>query len=195
MQPPPVAMAALKLRIQTLHKQLRQDRIIHALEAQRRSHLASEAEKARQEELARMNKGWCRHNANPHTPWPYRSKGLTKDEEGNIKVILVTEYRSGMERVNKMNAEAELAKARAKMIQAEQTDAYRKTQELINLAEELKVKIASETRLRTAKSSPEEDQNTTTIEGNSTDSDGNVNMGELWTATGPKNGRLVVSSP
>lgn len=199
MPPPPVAMAASKLRIQTLQEQLKQkDRIIYALEAQKRSRLAFEAEKARQKELAKMNMGWRRHNANPHTPWIYRSGEIKGGTEGNVKTekaIFVTEYRFAIESVKKVNAEAELAEARVQTLRAEQRDAYRKAQELIKVAEELEVKVARETRVRVAQSSPKEDQDATTSDGDTTNSDGDVKMGEFPTATAPKNGRLVLNPP
>lgn len=201
MPPPPVAMAASKLRIQTLQEQLKQkDRIIHALEAQKRSRLAFEAEKARQKELAKMNMGWRRHNANPHTPWIYRSGEIRGGTEGNVKTekaVFVTEYRFAIESVKKINAEAELAEARVQTLRAEQRDAYGKAQELIKVAEELEVEVARETRVRVAQSSPKEDQDATTSDGDIPDSAGDVNMGEFSTstATAPENGRLVLNPP
>lgn len=199
MPPPPVAMTASKLRIQTLEEQLKQkNRIIHALETQKRSHLAYTAEKAKQRELAKMNSGWRKHNANPNTPHLYRSEAITKDEEGKIKiekVIFVTEYKLAMEKIKKMNAEAELAETRAKMLRVEQKDVYRKTQELIKVAEELEVKVARETRMRIAKSSPGDDQDTADTGGNTTDSDNDVNMRELSTPTAPNRVRLLLHPP
>lgn len=199
MPPPPVAMAASTLRIQALEEQLKQkDRIIHAFEAQRRSHLASVAEKAKQNEFHKMNKGWRKHNANPHTPGLYRSERLTEDEKGNVrteKVIFVTEYKFAMERVKELDAQVGKAKAALQDLRTEQRDAYRKTQELIKVAEELQVKVASKTRMRIARSSPEEDQDTTTIDGNTADSNTDVNMGALSATTAPRNGRLILHPP
>ena len=199
MPPPPVAMAASKLQIQALEEQLKQkNRIITAFESQKRTRLACEAEKAKQRAFAKMNKGWRKHNANLHTPQLYRSEGITKDEDGNIKrekVIFVTEYKFAMERVEKMNAEAEQAERRAKRLRVELKDVYRKTQELIKVAEELEVKVARETKMRIAKSSPGEDQGMAITDGNSTDSDDDVNIRELSTPTAPKHARLVLHPP
>lgn len=199
MLPPPVAMAASKLKIQTLEEQLKQkNKIIHDFEAAKRSELAFAAEKAKQKKLARMNKGWRKHNANPHTPQLYRSERLTEGERGNVKtekVIFVTEYRFAMEKVERMNAEAGKAKDLARMCRAEQKDAHRKTRELIKVAEKLRIKIARETMMKIAMSAPEEDQDTTTTDGNTTDSDGDVNTVEPSTATNPKSGPLVLHPP
>lgn len=156
MPPPPVTMAASKLRIQALEEQLKhKDKIIHTLEAEKHSHLALAAEKARNRELAEMNKGWRRHNVNPLTPSSCRSEGITtEDRKGKVKtekVIFVTEYTFATEKVRKMNAAAELSEARTKELRAEQKDAYRKTLDLIKVAEELEVKIATDTRIRFAK--------------------------------------------
>lgn len=198
MPPPPVAMAASKLRIKTLEEQLKQkDKIIHEFEAANRSQIALAAEKAKNRELAQMNKGWRKHNASPYTPQLYRSERTTEDEIGNVKtekVVFVTEYRFAMEKIERMNAEAGKAKDRALMCRAEQKDAYLKTQELIKVAEKLRIKIARE-RMRIAKSAPEEDQVMTTTDGNTADSDGDVNMIEPWTATTAKSGRLVLHLP
>lgn len=156
MPPPPVAMAASKLRIQALEEQLKhKDKIIHALEAEKHAHLALAAEKARNRELAGINRRWRRHNVNPLTPSSYRSEGITtEDRKGKVKtgkVIFVTEYTFATEKVRKMNAAAELSEARTKELRAEQKDAYRKTLDLIKVAEELEVKIATDTRIRFAK--------------------------------------------
>ena len=192
-------MAASTLKNQTLEEQLKQkNRIIKAFEFQKRTRLACEAEKAKKKDFAKMNKGWRKHNANPYTPRLYRSEGITEDENGNIKrekVIFVTEYKFAMDRVEKMNAEAELAETRAKMLRVEQEDAYRKTQELIKVAEELEVKIARKTRMRIASSSLEKDQDTAITDRNSTDSDDDVNIRELSTPTAPKHARLVLHPP
>ena len=73
MPPPPVAMAASKLRIKTLEEQLKQkDKIIHELKVANAVNLALAAEEARNKNLAKMNKGWRKHNANPYTPQCYR---------------------------------------------------------------------------------------------------------------------------
>lgn len=192
MPPPPVAMAASKLKFQTLEDQLKQkNRIITAFDFQKRSRLACEAEKAKKKELAKMNMGWRKHNASPHTPQLYRSERITKEEDGNIKrekVIFVTEYKFAMERVEKMNAEAE-------RLRLEQKDAYRKTQELVKVAEELKVKVAREQWMRIARSSPGEDQDRAITDGNTTDSDDDMNIGELSTPNVPKHARLVLRPP
>lgn len=192
-------MAASKLEIQALHQQLKQkDRIIHAYEAMKRSHIAATAEKARQKEDAKMNRGWRAHNANPPTSWFNRIEEITqdgKDESKTEKVIFVTEYKFAMERVNKMNAEAGQAEARAQTAREEQRDAYHKTQELIKVAEELEMKVAKETRMRIAKFSPEENQDTTPTDGNTADSDGDVKVEGLSTGTAPKNVRLVLNPP
>ena len=125
MPPPPVAMAPSKLKIQNLQEQLQQkNEIIHALEAEKRSLLASIAQKAKLRALAKMNMGWRKHNANPNLL--YRSEGITEDEKGDVKaekVGFVTEYRFAMEIVGKMNVEAGQAEARVQM-RAEQLDAY-----------------------------------------------------------------------
>ena len=199
MPPPPVTMAASNLRIQSLQKQVKQkDRVILALEAQKRSHLAAGAEQARQRELAKKNKGWHKHNANPFTLDLYRSERFNKDEAGNInieKVIFVTEYKFAMERVKEVNAEAARDEARVQTLRAEQNGAYRKTRELIQVAEELELEVAREMRTRIAKSSPEEDQDTMTTDGESTDSHGDEKWGERSTAAARKNGRLVLDPP
>ncbi len=199
MPPPPVAMAASKLRIQTLQEELkRKDRIIHALEAQKRSHLACEAEKAKSKELAKMNKGWRKHNANPYTSRLTCIDGVTQDQRGAIKaekVIFVTEYQFAMEKVKKLTAEAGELEARVQTSRAEQRDAYRKTQELIKVAEELEVRVAEETRIRVARSSPKETQGTRTTDGNTTDSGGDANMENLSAAATSKNTRLVLNPP
>ena len=199
MPPPPVAMAASKLRIQTLQEELkRKDRIIHALEDQNRSHLACEAEKAKFKELAKMNKGWRKHNAIPYTSRLTCIDGVTQDQRGaikNEKVMFVTEYRFAMERVKKLDAEARELEARVQTSRAEQRDAYRKTQELIKVAEELDVRVAEETRMRIARSSPKETQGTTTTHGNTTDSGGDANMENLSAAATSKNTRLVLNPP
>lgn len=169
MPPPPVATAASKLKIQSLQEQVKQkDRIIRALEAQNRSHIAVAAEQARQRELAKWNKRWRKHNANAYTPRLYRSEEITRDEAGNIgieKAIFVTEYKLAMERVKEINAEARHAEARVQTLRVEQKSAYCKTQELIKVAEELELNVARETRMRIAKSSPEKDQETMTTNG------------------------------
>lgn len=199
MPPPPVAMAASKLQNQALEEQLKQkNRIINAYESQKRTRLACEAERAKQKEFAKMNRGWRKHNANPYTPQLYRSEGITEDEDGNIKrekVIFITEYKFAMERVKEMNAEAELAERRARMLRGEQEDAYRKTQELMKVAEELEVKVARETRMRIARYSPAEDQDTAITDGNSTDSDDDMNIRELSTPNAPRHARLVLHPP
>lgn len=64
--------------------------------------------------------------------------------------------------------------------------AYRKTQELIKVADELRVKVTKETRTRIAMSSPMKDQATTTSNATTTASDRNVNRGELSIATAPR---------
>lgn len=198
MPPPPVAMAASKIKIRDLEEQLQQkNKIIRALEAQRRSHLASVAEKEKYREFAKMNKGWRKHNALPHTPRLYRSEATTNDEDGNIKtekVIFVTEYRFAMERVKEVKAEAELEETRAKELRAEQKDVYRKTQELMKVAEELKVKVGRKRWMRIAKASPKEDQDTPTTDRNTTDSD-DVNMGVVSTPTTSKHARLLLHPP
>ena len=202
MPPPPVTMAASKLRIQTLEEQLKQkDKIFHALEAKNhslRALAAEEATKAREKELAKMNMGWRKHNVNPHTPGLHRSEGITVNDKGNVrteKAILATKYRFAMERVRRLDAEAGKAKECVQALRAEQRDAYRKTQELIKIAEGLEVKVPRDTRVRIAESSPEEDQDATTTDGNTTDSDGDVNMGGLSIASSPTNGRLVLHPP
>lgn len=199
MPPPPVAMTASKLKIQALQEQLKQkDRAIHALEAEKHSLLAVAAEKAKLKELAKMNSGWRKHNANPYTAWSYRSKGITGDMEGNTrieKVIFVTEYKFAMERVKKFHAEAELAEARIQVARMEQRRAYCKTQELIKVAEELEVKVEKQIRTKIAKSSLGDDRDMTTTDENSRDSDGDVDMGELTTAAAPENDRFLLKSP
>ena len=199
MPPPPVGMAASKLEIQALQKHLKhKDRIIHAYKAQQNSHEAAEAEKDRLRELAKSSRGWRRHNANRITSWSNRIEGLTQDEMNEIKaekVIFVTEYRFAMEKVEKMNAEAGQAEARVQTAREEQRDACRKTQELVEIAEELGMKVAEETRMRIAKSSLEENQDTTTTDGNTADSDSDVEMEGLSTGTAAKNVRLVLRPP
>ena len=199
MPPPPVTMAASTLTIQSLQQQVKQkDRVILALKAQNRSHLAVRAEQARQRELAKRNKGWHKHNANPFALDLYRSERFNKDDAGNInieKVIFVTEYKFAMERVKEVNAEAARAEARVQILRAEQDSAHRKTRELIQVAEELELEVAREMRTRVAKSSPEDDQDTVTTDGESTDSHGDEKWGERSTAAGRKNGRLVLNPP
>ena len=199
MPPPPVEMAASKLRTQALQDQLKEkDKIIDALQAEKRSYLAAVAEEARNKHWAKMNKGWRKHNAVPHRPSLYRSEAITEDERGNInneKVIFVTEYKIAMEKVTKLNAEAGLAEARVETLRAKQEDAHLMTRELIKMAEALQVEVARAVRMRTAESSPEEDQDTTRIDRDTANSDGDVKMGGLSSATGTKSSRLILNPP
>ena len=199
MPPPPITMAASILRLENLHDQLKEkDKLICALQAEKRSYLAAAAEEARNREHAKMNKGWRKHNAMPHTTLLHRSKGTTEDEKANIKLekmVFVSEYRIAMEKVKDLNAEAELAEAWAQTLLQEQRDASRNIQDLIKVAKELKVKIADETRMRIAESRPKENQDTRTTSRNTTNSNGDVNMGEFLTATVPKTRRLVLRPP
>ena len=72
------------------------------------------------------------------------------------------------------------------------TDAYRKMQELIGLVEELEIKLGREMRTRIAESSPE-DEDMITTDGNTPDSDGNVDMGGFSAATAPKTKQLILN--
>lgn len=199
MAPPPITMAASKLSIESLHDQLKKkDKTILALQAEKRSYLAAAAEEARKRQHAKMNRGWRKHNAIPHTALLYRTEGTTTDEKANInleKMVFVSEYRFAIEKIKEMNAEVGLAEARAQTLLQKQRDAYRRTQELIKVAEELKVKVTDETSVRIAESAPKEDPDTRTNGKNTTNSDGDVNMGEFLTATAPKIRRLVLIPP
>ena len=199
MPPPPVEMAASKLRIQALQDQLKEkDKIIDALQAEKRSYQAAVAEDVSKKHWAKMNKGWRKHNAVPHSPSLYRSEAITEDERGNInkeKVVFVTEYKIAMEKVTKLNAEAGLAEARVKTLRARQEDAHLMTRELIKMAEALQVEVARAVRMRITESSPEEDQNTTRTDRDTASSDGDVKMGGLSSATAPKSSRLVLNPP
>lgn len=199
MPPPPIAMDASKLKIRDLEERLKhKDSVIRAFEAQKRSNIAAVAEFEKQKEFAKMNKGWRKHNANPHTPQLYRSQAITEDEYGNIKtekVIFVTEYKFAMERVEEMRAEAELAETRVKALRAEHKNVYRKTQELMKVAKELKVKVGRERWMRIAKATPKEDQDTPTTNGNPTDSDDHVNTRGSSTPTTSKHARLLLHPP
>lgn len=199
MAPPPATIAVSKLSIEKLHDQIKEkDKIIFALQAEKRSYLAAAAEEARRREHAKMNKGWRKHHAIPHTTLLHRTGGTTKDEKDNInldQMVFVSEYRFAMEKIKEMNAEVGLAEARAQTQLQKQRDAYHRTQELIKVAKELKVKITDETRVRIAKSTPKEDPDTRTTNKNTTDSDGDVNMEEFLTVTAPKIRRLVLNPP
>ncbi|CAF9926870.1 hypothetical protein IMSHALPRED_007074 [Imshaugia aleurites] len=203
MPPPPVAMAASKIRIRDLEKQVkRKDMIIHALEAQQKSHraaaAAAAAEKAKRKELAKVNKAWSKHNADPNMQHLYRSERITEDEDGNIKkekAIFVTEYKIAIDKIKEIYAEVEEAEARVQKARAEQRDAYCKTQELIGIAEELELDVPRETRKSIARCHPVEDQDTIIGNGESTDSRGDVVGGGNSTATAPKNCRLILHAP
>ena len=190
MAPPPITIAASKLSIESLHDQLKtKDKTILALQAEKRSYLAAAAEEARKRQHAKMNRGWRKRNAIPHT---------TTDEKANInleKMVFVSEYRFAIEKIKEMNAEVGLAEARAQTLLQKQRGAYRRTQELIKVAEELKVKVTDETSVRIAESAPKEDPDTRTNGKNTTNSDGDVNMGEFLTATALKIRRLVLNPP
>lgn len=199
MAPPPITVAASKLNIENLHDQIKKkDKTILALQAEKRSYLAAAAEEARNREHAKMSRGWRKHNTIPHTTLLDRTEGTTKDEKDNInleKMIFVSEYRFAMEKIKELNAEVGLAEARAQALLQKQRDAYDRTQELIKVAKELKVKVTDETSMRIAESAPKEDPDTRTNDKNTTNSDGDVNMGEFLTATAPNIRRLVLNPP
>ena len=100
-----------------------------------------------------------------------------------------------MERARDIKSKFALAESRIQPCRAEQKDADPKTQELIRVAEGLAVKVGKKTRMKIAESCPGEDQKTTTTDDDTMDSDGDVDMGELSTATAPKRGRLVLNPP
>ena len=79
MPPPPVTMAASKLRIQN-HQQVvkLKDKIIDALQAEKRSYLSAAAEEAAKRAHTKVNTLWRKHRALPSTPWLCRSEGTTK---------------------------------------------------------------------------------------------------------------------
>ena len=199
MPPPSVAMAPSNLKIKDLQDQLKEkNKIIGALQVEKQAYLAATAEEARNKEYAKMNKGWRKHNAVRPTPSLLLGNEITKDERRNInheKTVFISEYRIAMERVKEMNAEAGRAKARVRKLRQKQKNTCCRTQELIKAVEELVIKLGWETRMRIADSSPEEDQDTTATDMDTTNSDGDVNMGDFSTTTAPKTIRLVLNPP
>ena len=69
MPPPPVTVAASKLKIPHLQQEIKlEDKIIDALQAERRSYLSTVAEEAGKREHIKMKTLWRKHSALHLTP-------------------------------------------------------------------------------------------------------------------------------
>ena len=100
-------------------------------------------------------------------------------------MIFVSEYKIAMGKVRETNVEAGRAEARFQALQKQQRDAYRKTEQLIEVAKDIEIKVTRETRIRATRLSPKEDWEVITPNRDTTISD-DVNVVELSIATALK---------
>ena len=131
----------------------------------------------------------------PHKPLLIRGKGATKDEKKKHRYgegVFITDYILSWRKSMRWTWEPSEQRLRYKSCETS-TDAYRKTQGLIGVVEELEIKLERKMRTRIAESSPEDDEDTITTDGDTANSDGNVDMGGFLAASAPKTKQLILN--